>query len=435
MLDDLPEALPDALVGDVDPERLEAYGFATRILPVFQLVRTLFSTSRLDTCLKLMVLHELTRMGGRSSLERIRALVPFLDPERVEALVRSLREGWLDLRESDRTYTVAAAGIHLLSVLHAADFGSLTPANALARAAQNAAFGVTLDGADRDSASYLLDQLAVLLDAEVEQARTVLQQGRPHRLIDWSRREHRDQLATIRGVLEALQERLDAGSRGFGQIVRLHEAMQEIVRLHTGIHTRLREWNLERLYTAEAGYSVPELLETVLGADGSALETVMATGVLQSPELPPGVCMEELAERLHGARRKLPTQADPFIYAPPPEPENVPWSPAALDPAAALRAHLTRLLADEAGPIEIEAWRGGGMFAGTAWDVALFARLHTDGGRLQLDDGRTARIELAVPIPEDVGHAQLLPWLVEHGGLRALPEGHFARLRVSVMHG
>ena len=37
--------------------------------------------------------------------------------------------------------------------------------------------------------------------------------------------------------------------------------MQEIIRLHTGIHNRLREWNLDRLYTAEAGYSVPELLE------------------------------------------------------------------------------------------------------------------------------------------------------------------------------
>jgi hypothetical protein len=62
----------------------------------------------------------------------------------VEGLVRSLKDGdWLDLRESDHTYALSPHGLHLLSVLHAADFDNLAPANALARAAQNAAFGAT----------------------------------------------------------------------------------------------------------------------------------------------------------------------------------------------------------------------------------------------------------------------------------------------------
>src|SRR5947207_8607762 len=107
----------------------------------------LSSQNEVDTCLKLMVLHELTRVGGRWSLERIRSHTRFLDPSRVEALVRSLKGGGcLDLREMDHTYALSPHGVHLLSVLHAADFGNLGPANALARAAQNAAFGATLDG-------------------------------------------------------------------------------------------------------------------------------------------------------------------------------------------------------------------------------------------------------------------------------------------------
>ena len=98
-------------------------------------------------------------MGGRWSLERIRPHSRFLDPSRVEALVRSLKDGgWLDLRELDHTYALSPHGVHLLSILHAADFGNLGPANALARAAQNAAFGATLDGSSPDVASYLLEQ-------------------------------------------------------------------------------------------------------------------------------------------------------------------------------------------------------------------------------------------------------------------------------------
>lgn len=68
-------------------------------------------------------------------------------------------------------YSLSSHGIHLLSLLHAADFGSLAPANALARAAQNAAFEATLEGSGASAASYLLEQLLVLLDDQVDQAR------------------------------------------------------------------------------------------------------------------------------------------------------------------------------------------------------------------------------------------------------------------------
>src|SRR5207245_10142322 len=111
------------------------------------------------------------------------------------------------------------------------------------------------------------DQLLILLEDQVDQARSVLQHGRPYRMIEWSRREHRRQLETIQQVLNTLQEQLDTSSNAFYQVVRLHDSMQEIIRLHTGIHNRLRAWNLDRLYTADAGYSVPELLDAVLAAD------------------------------------------------------------------------------------------------------------------------------------------------------------------------
>lgn len=429
----LAEEIGEALVGDVDPERLEGFRFAQRILPVFRLVRALFSQNEVDTCLKLMLLHELTRIAGRWSLERIRSHARFFDPSRVEALVRSLKDGgWLDLRESDHTYTLSPHGLHLLSVLHAADFDNLAPANALARAAQNAAFGATLEGASSEAAGYLLEQLLVLLEDQVEQARVVLQQGRPYRMIDWSRREHRRQLETIQQVLNMLQERLDASSHAFHHVVRLHDAMQEIVRLHTGIHNRLREWNLDRLYTAEAGYSVPELLEAILGAEDAVLRSALDEGILQGAMLPPTLTFDEVKERIHGARRKLPSQIEEYVYSAPEIEPMQPWAAADLDPAAALRSRLTELFRDrtsEDPPVEIDVWADD-RFPEATWRLALLSRLQAGEQRFLLDDGRFAEIELATPIPRGVSAEDLLGWLVQHEALRPLPAGLFARVKL-----
>jgi hypothetical protein len=430
----LAEEIADAMVGDVDPQTIDGFQFAKRILPVFRLVRSLFSQNETDTCLKLMILHELTSAGGRWSLERIRAYARFLDPARVEALVRSLKEGsWLDLRESDHTYALSPHGIHLLSILHAADFAQLAPANALARAAQNVAFGTTLQGSAPDSASYLLNQLLVLLDDQIDQARVVLQQARPFRMIEWIRREHRLQLETIQQVLNALQERIDASSTAFYRLVRLHEAMQETVRLHTGIHARLREWNLDRLYTAEAGYSVPELLDAVLGVDDASLWRAFEAGMLQGLSLPPTVTFSDLKERIHGARRKLPSQLEDYTYAPPSLASTEPWQVADLDPAVALRNELAWLFDSRStadGPLEVETWLDAGALSVASWRITLLARLQAGQRTFPLGDGRTVEARLETPIPRNVAPAALLQWFVENDGLRSAAAGWFSRVQL-----
>src|SRR5437868_6490498 len=116
----LADEVGQALVGDVDPERLESFQFARPMLSAFRLIRSLFSQSELDTCLKLMVLFELARTGGRFTLDRIRVACRFLDGDRIEGVARSLREGgWLDLRDVDNSYALSPLGSHLLAVLHA----------------------------------------------------------------------------------------------------------------------------------------------------------------------------------------------------------------------------------------------------------------------------------------------------------------------------
>ncbi len=424
----LRDTLSQALVGDVDPERLEAFRFAAGILPVFELIRALFSQNELDTCLKLMVLHELSRAGGRSTMERIRAMAAFLDPGRVDGLVRSLKDGgWLELRGADNTYVPSLVGVNLLSLLAAADLGNLSPQNALARAAQNAEFGARLDGS-RSPISLLLAQLHVLIEDRVEEARRVLQVGRPARMIQWAQGQHAAQIDTIRGVLHALSDRLDAASREVSSVVRLHEVMAELVRMHTSIHARLRDWNLERLYSSESGYSLSQLAEAVMGTEEAALEGILWRGVLQSPPLPLSLSTDELRARFHGARRRMVGAVEAFIYVPPAEVIAEPRVAAELDPAALLRARLGRLFEGRDAPLEIEDWLTESSFGEAAWQLLLLCRLEAEGPTFALPDGRRVVVRVPDHLARGVPAGTLLDWLTEQGALRGHGPARYSRI-------
>lgn len=432
--DDLTDLdISEALVGDVAPAQLDGYRFAQSILPAFGLIKALFSQNRLDTCLKLMVLHELSRAGGRRTIEQLRALARFLDPDRVDGLVRSLAAGgWLELRAVDHTYTLSVVGLQLLGLLHAADLGSVTPGNALARAAQNARFGAELDGAG-SSVGYLLDQLQVLVEKEVDEARVVLRSARPHRLIAWSRAQHARQLETIRGVLGSLEERLEHSTRELTRVVRLHRVMQDLIGMHASIQDRLREWNLERLHTSEAGYSVAQLVEAVLGSEDELVACVRE-GLVQLPLRAPALSTDELRTRFHGARRRAAGVPDDWSYEAPVEAPLGAWSPAAADPAAALRAHLAAVLVD-ATPLEPGEWlpQQDTAFAPACWRLSVLSQLEARGPVFGLDRARQARVhQPATPRPNGVSAEALVDALTEAGAVTELPLGHVASVRIGL---
>lgn len=432
----LSEEVSSALLSDVDPSRLDSFRFAAGILPVFKLIRALFSQNELDTCLKLMVLHELSRSSGRFSLERIRSHAAFLEPGRVDSIVRSLREGeWLDLRAVDNTYTLSPVGLTLVALLHAADLGGLSPTNMLARAAQNAAFGAELDGSE-GMIGYLLDQLLVLLEDQAEEATAVLRQGRPFRMIAWNRRNHRRQLTIIRQVLGSLTEHMDESSREFGKVVRLHEAMQQVFKQLSGIHDRLTEWNLGKLHTSETGYSISELSEVVIGIESDQdLLCMVSKGVLFVPDLPPTLTTAEIRERFEGARRRLPSQKEVFLYRAP-EPPVFKDRPAAnLDPAASLRAKLTELLAGRTAadqPLELDEWLENPAFAGAAYQMGVLSRLQLDGDLIRLEDGRAAELRMTLSTGREIKPSQLLSYMETEGALRSLPAGRFSRVTLGI---
>lgn len=428
---ELEDEVAQTLVGDVEPGRLDAYRFALGILPIFRLVRSLFSTNELDTCLKLMLLHELSRARGRSSVDRIRGLAGFLPPDRVDALVRSLKDGgWLHLRGSDNTYVVSHDAMHLLTLLHGAELGNLTPANVLSRVAQTAEFNATLDGGG-SAVALLLDYLHNLVDEEVDQAHAVFRTGRPFRMIQWSRKEHARQLDTIRAVLTHLADRLDAASHELARVVRLHESMQELVRMHTSIHARLREWNLERLHTTDAGYSIPQLIEATLGVDDHTLERDVAP-LIADPGLAPSLTLDEIRARFHAARRKLDKDRAAYTYAPVAPAPHAAWETADIDRADALRARLTALLTGR-DALELGDWLDDATLPRAAGDLAALATV-TVGGHLTLDDDRSARVTMTPAVPRAVPPEALVTWLEDEQLAVRLRFGTAARVRVEAAH-
>lgn len=408
----------DEAVDAPRPRALASWSFARKIVPIYELVRALFGQNKLETGLRLMLLYELTQLRGRFDKSRIRSAMPYVPEEKVDRLAEALyRGGWLQLRASDQTYQLSSTGLQLLAVLHAADLSSLSPDNVLSRAAQNAEFGATLDGAE-ETTGYLLDQLLDILQRQVDEAKNVLQKGRPFRLIEWSRRNHKRQLDIIRGVLNALEEKLDGASEEFRRVVQIHERMQSVVRLQTGINDRLREWNLEQLYTSEAGYSIPQLVEAVLGADDDTLERTVHEDILQVPQLPPTLTTPEIRSRFHAARRSLPSQQETYTYEEPEEAESEPLESSALDMAGRLRLRLTELFEGRTPsdpPLPPDQWLESEALPGIAFELAMLSRLETDGGYIALEDGRRVQTSLPDDIPSQLSPNDLLEQLAELG--------------------
>ncbi|MCP4604322.1 MAG: hypothetical protein GY847_28010 [Proteobacteria bacterium] len=437
LTDSLREQISAALVADVAPERLESYNFSVGILPGFRLLHYLFYGDELDTCLKLMVLFEVSRTSGRFGVERIRSLVSFLDSSRVDGIVRSLKDGgWLDLRASDNTYTLSTIGLQLIALLHAADLHGLSPTNALSRAAQNAQFRSTLDGADGVTA-YLLDQLLCVLENQVADAQSVLQYGRPYRLIAWTRREHGHQLSTIREVLTTIETHTDSSSKHFTRVVRLHEAMEQIIAHQTGINTRLRDWNLERLHSSDTGYSLHHLAEAVMGIeDQRSLEQLLADGVVQGQLPAPSLTTDEIRTRFQGARRKLISQKETFDYAPPVEPIATSLSASEVDPATELRARWTRLFEERTPqdpPLELNDWIERQTFGGVVYELALMSRLAYGGQEIELLDGRKVELTIITDRGEGATADQLLSYLEDRGAMQRLSSGWFSRVTLSLL--
>jgi hypothetical protein len=357
------------------PEHVPDWDRAKSLLPIFGLARSLFSTSPADTALKLVVLLALAKVEGRFSRERVRTLVPYLDPDKLEALVSRLyKGGWLELRASDNTYRLRPLALYTLSVLLAADFQGQTSANLLMRAVEALAFG---DRVDPQTTGHLLAVLLAELETQAEQARDILGRGTPRQLIRFSRQQVGEQIRYVAQVLSAIEERMDATSAHFGRLVRIHASLQQILRAHEGLSRRLSEWSLKRLETSDAGYSLAALSDAVMGASDPEMAVVMTDGIVQVPARSVCLVTERLLTRHRTTRPTMAKEKAAFVYEPPPPTPVEELALQEIDPVARIAALLAELLESGADDAEItRALLGQSQdFADAVFQLNLLARL------------------------------------------------------------
>lgn len=416
----------DGLAAGVLPEQLADWPRVASLVGAFPLLRSLFYNDVADTALKLITLFALAKAQGRFGRDRIRTLVPFLNAERLESIVRSLYDGgWLELRASDNTYRIAPLGLYALSVLSAADFAGQTPANLLIRAAETVAFGDRVDG---ETTGHLLAMLLAELETQAERAREILGRGSPRQLIRFSRQEVADQIRHVQQVLSVIEERAQAGSEHFARIVRIHEALQDILRAHEGLGRRLSEWNLKRLETSDAGYSLAALGDAVLGASDAELLALVGMGAV-TPSAPIAfVATEQLLTRHSTTRPLMSKEKAAFIYEPPAAADLTALALEDVDPVARLRARLAALVdTDEVDAVTSVLLSDVTDFADAAWLLSLIARIEGEGDvrGIEVLPGLRIRLHGQPFDPEllrSLPAADAISALVAHGVLVALPE-------------
>lgn len=427
------DELLDALASGVLPEQLPDWDRATTVLPVFKLCRALFSTSPADTALKLVLLLSLAKAEGRFSRERARTLVPHLDSDKLDRLLTSLYGGgWIDLRASDNTYRMPPLAFFLLNLLVASDFSGQTPANMLVRAVETVAFG---DRIDRESTAHLLALLLAEIETQAEHARRVLAEGTPRQLIRFSRQQVREQILHVSQVLSAIEERTDASSDHFARLVRIHEALQDILRAHEGLGRRLAEWSLKRLETSEGGYSLAALGDAVLGADDAELIDLVRRGIVRPPAPAVSLVTRRLLTRHRTTRPSLHQERQAFAYEPPPEPEIGEVALGDVDPVQRVRERLARAIA-EGRSVTRALLEDVEDFNDAVHQLTLLARIegrHVDGS-IELIPGVRVRLDARSADPQALlrlSGPQALARLVELDILFPTPH-HGLHTRVEV---
>lgn len=388
------DELLDALASGMLPEQLPDWGRAVSVLPVFSLCRTLFSTTPADTALKLVLLLSLAKADGRFSRERVRTLVPHLDSDKTDRLLTSLYQGgWLHLRASDHTYRIPPLAFFLLNLLVASDFVGQTPANLLVRAVETVSFG---DRIDRESTGHLLAVLLAELETQAEHASRVLAEGTPRQLIRFSRQEVREQILHVSQVITAIEARTEASSDHFARLVRIHEALQAILRAHEGLGRRLAEWNLKRLETSEGGYSLAALGDAILGASDHELRDLVKERVIHPPVAAVALVTRHLLTRCRTARTSLKKELDDFVYERPPEPEVGEVALSEVDPVQRLRERLVLAL-QEGRPLSEALFQDAQDFNDAVHQLTLLARIEGRAPEAGLELAPGLRIRLDAP--------------------------------------
>ncbi|AYH44214.1 hypothetical protein [Azoarcus sp. DN11] len=412
MTPDLADFLAPGVAADDVPE----LGALAAARPLIDAFITLFRGSEAEVLLRLLVLREIGQESEapRWSPDALRARFTFLDPVKLETVLKRLRDnallayaddGQYHLSDLGRNAVAAIAMLLRFSAEEDAELGFLT-----AQLAGLQAVG----GVTPDALGHLLSKLNDLT-WHFEEA---IASGSEFRILGARRRLSANGRWLARGteILKSLlaDPEVDFDIARIAQRIGL--AQSKLARVDAGFQRALNKIEAQRVTLGASGISSSDVAAWLRGLDATSFAAFAEGALFMVPELPLLAGGHELIDRAEGVLSDEVRARETDTELPPPDAAEVNAAPEQDD--LALLEHFARRLDTLPGSAPLHTVVAGGGFAPASYRLSLLALL-ADGGSAGPADGPIGEF-MRLPVDIHFGDA-LVP--VGEDEIAAMSEG------------
>ncbi|ACK54713.1 hypothetical protein [Thauera aminoaromatica] len=395
--------LSDFLAAGVDADEVPELAALASARPLLDAFITLFRGTETEVLMRLLVLREIGREADapRWAPEALRARFSYLDPVKLETVLKRLRENGLLAIGEDGHYALSDHGRNAVAAIAMLlRFGEEEDAELGFLTAQLAGLQA-VGGITAESLGHLLSKLNDLT-WHFEEA---IASGSEFRILDARRRLSANGRWLERGT--ELLDKLLADPEVDFDIARIAQriglAQSRLARADASFQRALNKIEAQRVTLGASGISSSDVAAWLRGLDAAALATLAADACASVPELPLLAGGHELLDRAESLLEGGGSAAPADTTLPPADAAATGFAPQAED--LRMLEHFTHRLGALPAPQPLHHVIAGGGFAPASYRLSLLALL-ADGAETAPEGG-----------PEDgpVSSFMRLPVEVEFG--------------------
>lgn len=395
--------LSDFLAAGVDADEVPELAALASARPLLDAFITLFRGTETEVLMRLLVLREIGREADapRWAPEALRARFSYLDPVKLETVLKRLRENGLLAIGEDGHYALSDHGRNAVAAIAMLlRFGEEEDAELGFLTAQLAGLQA-VGGITAESLGHLLSKLNDLT-WHFEEA---IASGSEFRILDARRRLSANGRWLERGT--ELLDKLLADPEVDFDIARIAQriglAQSRLARADASFQRALNKIEAQRVTLGASGISSSDVAAWLRGLDAAALATLAADACASVPELPLLAGGHELLDRAESLLEGGGSAAPADTTLPPADDAATGFAPQAED--LRMLEHFTHRLGALPAPQPLHHVIAGGGFAPASYRLSLLALL-ADGAEAAPEGG-----------PEDgpVSSFMRLPVEVEFG--------------------
>jgi len=391
--------LSDFLAPGVDADEVPELATLAAARPLLDAFITLFRGTEAEVLMRLLVLREIGRESDapRWSPEGLRARFSYLDPVKLETVLKRLRDNALLAIGEDGQYALSDIGRNAVAAIAMLlRFGEEEDAELGFLTAQLAGLQA-VGGITAESLGHLLSKLNDL-SWHFEEA---IASGSEFRILDARRRLSANGRWIERGtdILNTLlaDPEVDFDIARIAQRIGL--AQSRLARVDAAFQRALNKIEAQRVTLGGSGISSSDVAAWLRRLDMTALSGIAEGNLAAVPDLPLLAGGHELLDRAESALGNALHADEADTALPPPDTTPINTTPEAED--LRLLQHFTHRLESLSGPRALQDVVSGGGFAPASYRLSLLALL-ADG-------------EDASPVDGPIGTFMRLPLTVHFG--------------------